>query len=160
MILINTFCYFRHFLQTWLLKKIGGGQPWEVPVQCCVSIFSGLKCLRFPLSPVYSQLNFILMALVPTMEMSCPSIFSRTVTVAWSGLLCIVLKTYDRRTLSIDLPTIITIPIFHRMRLNQFLRKGGNKVTLELVCTQSGPIAQMSAPTEYMVKGGVSFNIV
>ena len=28
------------------------------------------KCLRFPLSPVYSHLNFILMASVPMMEMT------------------------------------------------------------------------------------------
>ena len=70
-----------------------------------------VKCLRFPLSPVYSQLNFILMASVPTMEMTCPSLFSRTLTLAWSDPLCLVLKTHDRRTLSIDLPTRITIPI-------------------------------------------------
>ena len=77
---------------------------------------------------------------------------SQTVTVAWSDLLCLVLKTHDRRTLSIDLPTRITIPIFHRLRLNQFLRKHGNNVIVELVCTQSGRIEQLSAPTEYMVK--------
>ena len=114
----------------------------------------------FPLSQVYSKLNFILMSSVPMMKMRYPSIFSKTVTVAWSGPLCIVLKTHDRRTLSIDLPTSITIPIFHRMRLNQFLRKRGNKVIIELVCTQSGHIAQLPAPTGYMVKGGLSFNIV
>ena len=129
-------------------------------MQCCLSIVSGWICLRFPLCPVYSQLNFILKASVPTMEMRYPSIFSRTVMVAWSDPLCLVLKTHDRRTLSIDLPTSITIPIFHRMRFNQFLRKRGKKVTLELVCTQSGRTAQLSAPTKYMVKGGVSFNIV
>ena len=137
-----------------------GGQPSAVPVQCSLRIFSGWKCLRFPLSPVYSQLNFILMASVPTMEMTCPSIFSRTLTLAWSDPLCLVLKTHDRRTLSNDLPTRITIPIFHRLRLNQFLRKRGNNVVLELVCTQSGRAEQLSAPTEYMVKNDVTFSIV
>ena len=72
----------------------------------------------------------------------------------------LVLKTHDRRTLSIDLPTRITIPIFHRLRLNQFLRKRGNNVVLELVCTQSGRAEQLSAPTEYMVKNDVTFSIV
>ena len=137
LIMKYTFQFFRQTLQKWLVKKIGGGQPSAVPVQCCVRIFSGLKCLRFPLSPVYSQLNFILMASVPTMEMRCPSILSRTVMVAWSGPLCLVLKTHDRRTLSIDLPTSITIPIFHRLKLKQ-----------------------LSAPTEYMLKDDVIFNIV
>ena len=113
-----------------------------------------------PTEPVYSQLNFILMASVPTMEMTCPSLFSRTLTLAWSDPLCLVLKTHDRRTLSIDLPTRITIPIFHRLRLNQFLRKRGNNVVLELVCTQSGRAEQLSAPTEYMVKNDVTFSIV
>ena len=111
----NIFLYFRQTLQAWLVRKIGGGQPSAVPVQCSIRIFSGWKCLRFPLSPVYSQLNFILMASVPTMEMTCPSLFSRTLTLAWSDPLCLVLKTHDRRTLSIDLPTRITIPIFHRL---------------------------------------------
>ena len=97
---------------------------------------------------------------VPTMEMTCPSMFSRTLTLAWSDPLCLVLKTHDRRTLSIDLPTRITIPIFHRLRLNQFLRKRGNNVVLELVCTQSGRAEQLSAPTEYMVKNDVTFSIV
>ena len=68
--------------------------------------------------------------------------------------------THDRRTLSIDLPTRITIPIFHRLRLNQFLRKRGNNVVVELVCTQSGRTEQLSAPTEYMVKNDVTFSIV
>ena len=77
-----------------------------------------------------------------------------------SDPLCLVLKTHDRRTLSIDLPTRITIPIFHRLRLNQFLRKRGNNVVLELVCTQSGRAEQLSAPTEYMVKNDVTFSIV
>ena len=63
-------------------------------------------------------------------------------------------------TLSIDLPTRITIPIFHRLRLNQFLRKRGNNIVLELVCTQSGRAEQLSAPTEYMVKNDVTFSIV
>ena len=76
------FLFFRRTLQAWLVTKIGGGQPSAVPVQCCLRIFSGWKCLRFPLSPVYSQLSFILMASVPTMEMTCPSMFSRTVTLA------------------------------------------------------------------------------
>ena len=156
----NIFLYFRQTLQAWLVRKIGGGQPSAVPVQCSLRIFSGWKCLRFPLSPVYSQLNFILMASVPTMEMTCPSLFSRTLTLAWSDPLCLVLKTHDRRTLSIDLPTRITIPIFHRLRLNQFLRKRGNNVVLELVCTQSGRAEQLSAPTEYMVKNDVTFSIV
>ena len=144
-----------------LARKEDWGWPASaVPVQCSLRIFSGWKCLRFPLSPVYSQLNFILMASVPTMEMTCPSLFSRTLTLAWSDPLCLVLKTHDRRTLSIDLPTRITIPIFHRLRLNQFLRKRGNNVVLELVCTQSGRAEQLSAPTEYMVKNDVTFSIV
>ena len=154
------FLFFRQTLQAWLVTKIGGGQPSAVLVQCCLRIFSGWKCLRFPLSPVYSQFNFILMASVPTMEMTYPSMFSRTVTSAWSDPLCLVLKTHDRRTLSIDLPTRITIPIFHRLRLNQFLRKRGNNVIVELVCTQSGRTEQVSAPTEYMVKNDVTFSIV
>ena len=124
------FLFFRQTLQAWLVTKIGGGQPSAVPVQCSLRIFSGWKCQRFPLSPVYSQLNFILMASVPTMEMTCPSMFSRTVT--WSDPLCLVLKTHDRRTLSIDLPTRITIP------------KRGNNVVVELVCTQSGRTEQLS----------------
>ena len=154
------FLFFRQTLQAWLVTKIGGGQPSAVPVQCSLRIFSGWKCLRFPLSPVYSQLNFILMASVHTMEMTCPSMFSQTVTLAWSDPLCLVLKTHDRRTLSSDLPTRITIPIFHRLRLNQFLRKRGNNVVVELVCTQSGRTEQLSAPTEYMVKNDVTFSIV
>ena len=89
------FLFFRQTLQAWLVTKIGGGQPSAVPVQCSLRIFSGWKCLRFPLSPVYSQLNFILMASVPTMEMTCPSMFSRTLTLAWSDPLCLVLKTHD-----------------------------------------------------------------
>ena len=156
----HTFLIFRQTLQTWLVKKIGGGQPSAVPVQCCLRIFSGRNCLRFPLSPVYSQLNFILLASVPTMEMTWPSMFSQTVMLGWSDPLCLVLKTHDRRTLSINLPTRITIPIFHRLRLNPFLRKRGNNVIVELVCTQSGRIEQLSAPTEYMVKDDVTFNIV
>ena len=160
LIMKHTFRFFRQTLQNWLVKKIGGGQPSEVPLQCCLRTFRGWKCLRFPLSPVYSQLNFILMASVPTMEMSCPSMFSRTVMVAWSGLLCLVLKTHDRRTLSIDLPTRITIPTFHRLKLNQFLTKRGNNVIVELMSTQSGSIEQLSAPTEYMVKDDVIFRIV
>ena len=56
-----------------------------------------------------------------------------------------MLKTHDRRTLSIDLPT---------------LRKRGNNVIVELVCTQSGRTEQLSAPTEHMVKNDVTFNIV
>ena len=127
-------------------------------MQCCLRIFSGWECLRFPLSPVYSQLNFILKAFVPTFEIRCPSIFSRTVTVAGLGPLCLVLKTHS--TLIIDLPTSITIPFFRRLRLNHFLRKHGNNGILELVCTQSGHIEQLSAPTEYMVQVGVQFNIV
>ena len=87
-----------------------------------------------------------------------PSMFSRTVTLAWSDLLCLVLKTHDHRTLSTDLPTRITIPIFHRLRLNQFLRKRGNNVVVELVCTQAGRTEQLS--TEYMVKSDVTFSIV
>ena len=152
LIMKHTFLFFRQTLQTWLVTKIGGGQPSTVPVQCCLRIFSGWKCQRFPLSPVYSQLNFILMASVPTMEIICPSMFSQTVRLAWSDPLCLVLKTHDRRILSIDLPTCITILIFHRLRLNQFLRKRGNNVIVELVCTQSGRTEQLSAPTEYMVK--------
>ena len=139
------FLLFRQTLQAWLVS---------------LRIFSGKKCLRFPLSPVYSQLNFILMASVPTMEMTCPSMFSRTLTLAWSDPLCLVLKTHDVEHLSIDLPARITISIFHRLRLNQFLRKRGNKVVLELVCTQSGRVEQLSAPTEYMVKNDVTFSIV
>ena len=131
LIMKHTFRFFRQTLHKWLVKKIGGGQPSEVPLQCCLKIFRGWKCLRFSLSRVYSQLNFILMASVSTMEMSCPSMFSRTVTVAWSGPLCLVLKTHDRRTLSIDLPTRITIPIFHRLRLNEFVRKRGKNVIVE-----------------------------
>ena len=160
LIMKHNFLFFRQTLQAWLVTKIGGGQPSAVPVQCCLRIFSGWKCLRFPLSPVYSQLNFILMASVPTMEMTCPSMCSRTVTLAWSDPLCLVLKTHDPRTLSIDLPTRTTIPIFHRLRLNQFLRKRGNNVVVELVCTQSGRTEQLSAPTEYMVKNDVMFSIV
>ena len=129
-----------------------------VPVQCCLRIFSGRECLRFPLSPVYSQLNFILKASVPTFGISCPSIFSRTVTLAWSGPLCLVLKTH--RTLIIDLLTSITIPFFHRLRLSHFLRKRGNNGVVGLVCTQSGHIEQLSAPIKYMVQVGVRFNIV
>ena len=60
----------------------GWPSPRRSPVQCSLRIFSGWKCLRFPLSPVYSQLNFILMASVPTMEMTCPSLFSRTQSVS------------------------------------------------------------------------------
>ena len=44
--------------------------------------------------------------------------------------------------------------------VNQFLRKRGNNVVLELVCTQSGRAEQLSAPTEYMVKNDVTFSIV
>ena len=160
LIMKHTFLFFRQTLQTWLITKIWDGQLSAVPVQCCLRIFSGWKCLRFPLSPVYSQLNFILMASVPTMEMTCPSMSGRTVTLAWSDPLCLVLKTHDRRTLSIDLPTRITIPIFHRLGLNQFLRKRGNNVIVELVCTQSGCTEQLSAPTQYMVKNDVTFSIV
>ena len=160
LIMKHTFLFFRQTLQTWLEKKIEGGQPSAVPVQCCLRIFSGWKCLRFPLCLVYSQLNFILMASAPTMEMTCPSMFSRTVMLAWSDPLCLVLKAHDRRTLSIDLPTRITIPILHRLRLNQFLRKRGNNVIVELVCTQSGHTEQLSAPTECMVKNYVTFSIV
>ena len=79
---------------------------------------------------------------------------------AQGNRLALVLKTHDRRTLSINFPTRITIPIFHRLRLNPFLRKRGNNVIVELVCTQSGRIEQLSAPTEYMVKDDVTFNIV
>ena len=154
----HTFRYFSQPLQKWLLKKIRGGQPSAVPQQCCLRIFSGWECLQFPLSPIYSQLNFMLKASVPTFEIRCPTIFSRTVMVAWSGPLCLVLKTH--RTLIIDLPTSITIPFFHRLRLNHFLRKRGNNGIVELVCTQSGHIEQLSAPTEYMVQGSVRFNIV
>lgn len=161
LIMQHPFLFSRQTLQTWLVTKIGGGQPSAVPVQCCLVIFSGWKCLRFPLSPVYTQLNFILMVSVPTLEMTCPCMFSRKVKLAWSDPLCLVLQTHDRRTLSIDLPTRITIPIFHRLRLNRFLRKRGNKVILELVCTQSGRTEQLSAPTEYVVtKDDVTSNIV
>ena len=100
------------------------------------------------------------MASVPTMEMTCPSLFSRTLTVGMVGSVVLGAQDHDRRTLSIDLPTRITIPIFHRLRLNQFLRKRGNNVVLELVCTQSGRAEQLSAPTEYMVKNDVTFSIV
>ena len=154
----HTFRYFSQPLRDWLLKKTRGGKPSAVPVQCCLRIFSGLECLQFPLSPVYSQLNFILKASVPTFEIRCPSIFGQTVMVAWSGPLCLVLKTHS--TLIIDLPTRITIPFFHQLRLNHFLRKRGKIVTVELVCTQSGRKEQLSALTEYLVQGGVRFDIV
>ena len=151
----HTFCCFSRPFRDWLLKKTQGSQPSAVPVhvQCCLRIFSGWECLQFPLSPIYSQLNFVLKASVPTFEIRCPSIFGRTVTVAWSSPVCLVLKTHS--TLIIDLPTRITIPFFHWLRLNHFLRKRGNNVIVELVCTQSGPLEQLSAPTEYLVQGGL-----
>ena len=83
------------------------------------------------------------------MELTCPSLFSRAVTVAWSGPLLLVLKTHDRRTLSIDLPTSIPIPVGQRMTLNSFLRNHGNNVNLALACTQSGQIVQLSGPNKY-----------
>ena len=69
--------------------------------------------------------------------------------VAWSGPLLLMLKTHDRRTLCIDLPTSIPIPIGQRITLNSFLRNSGNTVILALECTQSGQIAQLSGPNKY-----------
>ena len=87
------------------------------------------------------------------MELTCPSSFSRAVTVAWSGPLLLMLKTHDRRTLCIDLPTSIPIPFGQRITLNSFLRNSGNTVILALVCTQSGQIAQLSGPNKYGRQG-------
>ena len=48
-----------------------------------------------------------------------------------------------------NLPTRITIPIRQRMTLSKFLRKRANNIIFYLVCTKSGKIAQLSAPTKY-----------
>ena len=83
------------------------------------------------------------------MELTCPSLFRRAVTVAWSGPLLLVLKIHDRRTLCIDLPTSIPISVGQRMTLNNFLRNRENTVILALVFTQSGQIEQLTGPNKY-----------
>ena len=90
------------------------------------------------------------------MELTCPSLSSRAVTVAWSGPLLLVLKTHDRRTLSIDLPTSIPIPVGQRMTLNNFLRNRENTVILALVCIQSGQIKQLTGPNKYGRQGALA----
>ena len=84
-----------------------------------------------------------------------PSLFSRAVTVAWSGPLLLMLKTHDRRTLCIDLPTSIPIPVGQRITLNVFLRNSGHTVILSLVCTQTGQISQLSGPIKYGSNGAL-----
>ena len=136
-------------IRQWLLIKIGGGQPSVVSLHCCMRIFSGWNCMTLPLSPVFSHLNFILVAEVPTMELTCPSLFSRAVTVVWSGPLLLVLKIHDRKTLCIDLPTSIPISVGQRMTLNNFLRNRGNTVIF-------GQIAQLTGPNKYGRQGALS----
>ena len=116
-ILILVFVFSRQAIRQWLLTKIGGGRPSAVPLHCCMRIFRGWNCMTLPLTPVFSQLNFILAAEVPTMELTCPSLFSRAVTVAWLGPLLLMLKTHDRKTLCINLPTSIPIPVGQRITL-------------------------------------------
>ena len=117
------FCFSRQMIRKWLLTKIGGGQPSAVPLHCCMRIFSGWNCMTLPLSPVFSHLNFILVAEVPTTELTCPSLFSRAVMVAWSGPLLLVLKIHDLRTLCIDQPTSIPISDGQRMTPKSLFRK-------------------------------------
>ena len=149
LLLKRIFCFSRNRIQQWLLTKTGSGRPSAVPLHCCMRIFRGWICMTLSLSPVFSHLNFILAAEVPTIELTCPSLFSRVVTVAWSGPLLLRLKTHDRRTLCIDLPTSIPIPVGQRMTLNNFLRNHENTVILALVCTQSGQIEQLTGPNKY-----------
>ena len=117
-ILIFFLFFSRQAIRQWLLTKIGVGRPSAVPLHCCMRIFRGWNCMTLPPTPVFSQLNFILTAEVPTMELTFPSLFSRAVTVAWSGPLLLMLKTHDRKT-------SIPIPVGQRITLNSFLRNSG-----------------------------------
>lgn len=126
---------------------MGGGQPLTVPLHCCLRVYHGWTGMTLRLMPVSSHLSFICAVDVPTMEVKRPSFFSRSLTVAWSGPLLLLLNGQEKTILNIDLPTSISIPIRERMTCNSFLRNPRNDFILDLLCTQSGRVLQLSSPT-------------